>query len=312
MGAAPDRNRPKHQHWVPQFYLRYFATPASRDSDRPQVWIFSRRDEDGDEQLTHVRNVCGKRYLYSSLDAAGERQWALEDRLGDIEQLLSRIWPALAEDFVPLDEDSVRKGLSLFIAITHLRHPEVRQQVEEIHSKIVRSLESVPRNEDGSPNIGQVEYQGRLHDFDTTGWAEYLQWGKNDHDAFFAQAIQSEAANIAKLLMAKRWSVVCADQDTFITTDKPVALQHLSRATFGFRTPDVIVSFPLGPKRMLVMDDLHHEPANQYYPLKGGYGAAFNFTTWRNGSRFMITGRPVPEVLQELLDADFGADAPGS
>lgn len=83
MGADnKDRSRSKHQHWVPQFYLRCFATPESRGTKTPQVWIFSKHDEDGDERLTHVRNVCGRRYLYTPVDTDGQRKWDLDDRWG--------------------------------------------------------------------------------------------------------------------------------------------------------------------------------------------------------------------------------------
>ncbi len=58
--------------------------------------------------------------------------------------------------------------------------------------------------------------------------------------------------------------------------------------------------FPLSPKRLLVLDDKHSEPANQYYPLQKSAAASFNHAIWRNGSRFMITGRPIFEVLSEL------------
>lgn len=40
--------------------------------------------------------------------------------------------------------------------------------------------------------------------------------------------------------------------------------------------------------------------ADLYDPLKDANAASFNLTTWRNGSRFMITVRPVPEVLDEF------------
>jgi hypothetical protein len=58
----------------------------------------------------------------------------------------------------------------------------------------------------------------------------------------------------------------------------------LEREKFGFGTPGVMVTFPLGPKRMLVMDDMHHEPASQYYPPKDANAASFNLTTWRNAA----------------------------
>ncbi len=305
MGADhKDRSRSKHQHWVPQFYLRYFATPESRGTKAPQVWIFSKHDHDGDEQLTHVRNVCGKRYLYTPVDTDGQRRWDLDDRLGDVETLLAQIWPELAEGYVSLNDDSVRKGLSLFIALMHLRNPAVREEVERIHARIIALYEAAARKADGTPDVKEVEINGQVRELDSSGWHDYRSWGKDDHDRFFAHIVQSEAGRIAKILLSKRWSVVCSQDDAFITTDKPVSLHHLEREKFGFGTPGVMVTFPLGPKRMLVMDDLHHEPASQYYALKDANASSFNLTTWRNGSRFMITGRPVPEVLGEIISLD--------
>ena len=305
MGADhKDRSRSKHQHWVPQFYLRYFATPESRGTKAPQVWIFSKHDHDGDEQLTHVRNVCGKRYLYTPVDTDGQRRWDLDDRLGDVETLLAQIWPELAEGYVSLNDDSVRKGLSLFIALMHLRNPAVREEVERIHARIIALYEAAARKADGTPDVKEVEINGQVRELDSSGWHDYRSWGKDDHDRFFAHIVQSEAGRIAKMLLSKRWSVVCSQDDAFIATDKPVSLHHLEREKFGFGTPGVMVTFPLGPKRMLIMDDMHHEPASQYYALKDANAPSFNLTTWRNGSRFMITGRPVPEVLGEIISLD--------
>jgi hypothetical protein len=299
-----DRSRSKHQHWVPQFYLRYFATAQSRGTKTPQVWIFSKHDADGSEQLTHVRNVCGKRYLYTPVDTDGQRKWDLDDRLGNVETLLAQIWPELAEGYVSLEDDSIRKGLSLFVALMHLRNPAVREEVERIHGQIVALYEAGPRRADGTPDIQEVVINGQVREMNTSGWHDYRSWGIDDHDRFFAQIVQAETSHIAKTLLSKRWSVVCCDEDAFITTDKPVSLHHLGREGFGFGTPGTLVTFPLGPKRMLVMDDMHHEPANQYYSLKDANAGSFNLTTWRNGSRFMITGRPIPEVLGEIVSLD--------
>ncbi|MCI1711400.1 MAG: DUF4238 domain-containing protein [Chiayiivirga sp.] len=92
-----------------------------------------------------------------------------------------------------------------------------------------------------------------------------------------------------------------------MTTDKPVGLQHQQREKFGIETQGTIVTFPISPRRILILDDMHSEPANQYYPLTKGNGAAFNVTIWRSARRFLITGRPVTEVLEEMLVLDVGA-----
>jgi predicted heme/steroid binding protein len=298
------KNRSKHQHWVPQFYLRCFSTAETRGSDQPRVWIFSKDDADGNETLTSVRNVCGKRYLYSPIQPDGERNWELDERLDSLESLLGRIWRDVAIDFVSLDDPAIRKGLALFTAVMYLRNPEIRTQVERAHRRLVEFFESITCRADGTPDIQEVELNGQVYEVSTDGWQDFRSWGKNDHDRFFAQTVKSEAAKIAEMLMQKRWSIVCTDHEAFITTDKPVCMMHESQEKFGFGTSGTIVIFPLSPQRLLVMDDMHNEPANQYYPIKEFEAAAYNLMTWRGSGRFLITGRSIPEVLEEILSLE--------
>src|SRR5690349_15322055 len=103
--------RPVNQHWIPQFYLRRFATADSLRSRRPKVWIFSKHSDGGDPALTNVRNVCAWRYLYSPRGDDGQRDWNLEVKLGDLETTLAQIWPAVSSDFLDLGDASVRKAL---------------------------------------------------------------------------------------------------------------------------------------------------------------------------------------------------------
>lgn len=295
-------NRPKHQHWIPQFYLRHFATPESQGTDQPQVIIFSKDDGDGDESLTNVRNVCGKRYLYSPVGNDGQRVWDLEAKLGGLESTMSQIWHLMSEGFVDLGNESIRKGVSLFIATMHLRNPESRQLAERIHQDLVSIYELAPKKPDGSPDIESVMVSDKPVHLNTKGWEEYRFWGKNDHDHFFNKTIEAEAIRIAKILMAKRWSIIFSAEDAFITSDNPVVLQHQSRTVFGFVTPGLVVIFPIGPRRLLVIDDLGEEPPNQYYPLQPAAVGAINLGIWKAANRFMITGRPLPSVLAEIAE----------
>lgn len=308
--SLSHRSRSKHQHWVPQFYLRYFATPESRDSKTPQVWIFSKEHDDGDEQLTSVRNVCGKRYLYSPPQPDGGRDWSLDDRLTEVEGLLARVWPSLATDFVDLSDEHIRKALALFVSVTHMRHPDAREGVERMHASLVEFFESGPTDADGTPMIESVEVRGESCPFDTSNWQEYKSQGKDGHDREFARMIQWEVGSMAKRLLEKRWSILLSDRDTFVSSDKPVVLSHPNRERYGYGTKGVMIFFPISPSRLLVMDDLRDEPANQYYGLVPTNAGVVNMTIWRNATRFLITGRPVPEVLLEINSlAGTGGDA---
>lgn len=294
-------NRPKLQHWVPQFYLRYFATPETRNKKVAKAWVFSKHETDGEECLKRVREICGMNFLYTPKDEMGEIVWHLEDKLGSLEATMGLIWPKLANEFVDINDPALRKGLSLFVAVMQLRNPECRRSIERLHQQLVEFFESVPVRPDGNPAVTSLEIEGVTFELESHGWREYQAWGRNDHDRFFAHMVESAAIDLATLLMKKRWSVVFSESDIFITSDRPVVLHHQSRETFGFGTQDSIVTFPLSPRRMLVMDDLHAEPAGQYYPLKPSNAGAFNYSIWSKSSRFMVTGRVVHDVLSEIM-----------
>lgn len=247
-----------------------------------------------------VRNVCGKRYLYSPKQLDGSRNWALDDKLNDVEGLLGQIWPALATDFIDLSDEYIRKALSLFISITHMRHPDMRDALEGIHGDLVELFETGPLYPDGTPMIESAEHKGKSYRFDTTDWHAYKNQGKDGHDRAFAEAVRSEADRMAEHLLKKRWSILISNREVFVTSDKPVVLRHLARDRYGYGTKETIVTFPLSPSRLLVMDDLDSEPANQYYPLLEETIGAANMTTWHGARRFLITGRPIPEVLLEF------------
>jgi hypothetical protein len=295
-------NRPKNQHWVPRFYLRQFATPETREKDEAQIWMFSNQERDGDERLTNIKNVCARRYLYSPLDDSGQRDWALEEQLADLEAHLASLWRILAADLIDFGQADIRNVVALFVSVMHMRGPDTLHAVEEIHQRLVVLYETAPKNPDGTPNVEIVDASGKAQPLNTRGWEQYRTADANEHQRFFAQMVRSEAVRIAERLIQKRWCTLLAEDDAFVTSDRPVSVQHQSREVFGVGTPGSIVIFPLTPRRLLVMDDRHEQPPNLYYPLNRDSVGPLNSLIWRNG-RLLLTGRPVPEVLTELVSS---------
>lgn len=224
----------------------------------------------------------------------------MDDRLNDVEGLLGQVWPKLATDYVDLSDEHIRKALSLFVSATHMRHPDFRERVEQVHAGLVDFFGSGPMHADGTPMIDSVVVAGESRPFDTSRWHEYKNQGKDGHDREFVQIIQSGVGLMAERLLEKRWSILLSDHNTYVTSDKPVVLSHPSRDHYGYGTKGVIITFPISPSRLLVLDDLHNEPENQYYRLEPTNSGAVNMTIWRNSTRFLITGRPIPEVLLEI------------
>jgi hypothetical protein len=290
----------KAQHWVPQFYLRYFATPDTRETSRPRVWIFSKHG--GDPKLTSIRNVAAKSHLYTPKDASGSRDWQTEERLGDLESVVSRMWPELANGFVDLHEsDANRKALALFVSTLHLRHPRSARLTVEMHSQLVTFFETIPKDSAGNPLVVEFDRRGKVQPFDASGYAEYRSAGTERLRQVFVDDIRANAMWFAEALLEKRWSVVFSSEPVFITTDTPVTIVHRTQERFGIKTPGTVVSIPLSPTRVLLMDDRVDQPKGQYYPLGSHGPGPFNLEAWLSCERFMISPRSTDQVCAEMM-----------
>ena len=294
--------RPVNQHWVPQFYLREFAIPETRAAKEAYVWIFSRNEEDGIEKKTNIRNICAKRYLYSPRSDSGERDYEVDGMLNDLETILSQMWRDIAWDYVNLADEALRKAVSLFVANMYMRHPSNQELSKRVHSHLVKMYEQAPKKSNGIPNIDCFIHNGKKYEIDSSDWYSYNSWNENDHHAAFASLILKETYAITEILIKKRWSIGLIDAEYLITSDKPVSVQHQSRQIFGIGTLGAIITFPLSPTRILIMDDLYQEPCNQYYKIPKEKVGAFNYGIWCEVSRFLITGRPIPDVLSEMAE----------
>lgn len=291
---------PKQQHWVPRFYLRFFATPETAGGDEAQVWLLSK--DEGDPILANVRKVAGRRYLYSPKDERGSRDAELESKLADYENLLKGIWPQVAGDFVDFDGDKpIRKGLALFISLLFLRHPRRLDETEYIHRQLREQFDAMPKDQNGVPAVNEIKHKGVVSQFDPSGWEQYRDAGPEDLKRMFVGNIKRDATYLAEILMQKRWSVIYSERPVFITTDAPVMMLNSARERFGFTTPGTVVSFPLSPTRVLMIDDRKDQPSGRYYPLADNGPGVANGLAWRNCERFMISPRHPDEVCAEIL-----------
>jgi hypothetical protein len=271
----PPQNRSKHQHWVPQFYLNYFATPETRDTNGEQVWIIDKASDSRESKLTSVRNVCGKRYLYSPKNVNGQRDWSLDEKLNGIESDLGLIWPSLCEDTPSLTDTEIRDQLALFVAITHLRNLEIFN----LHDRTIKLRNRLY----GPLPAGRIKPGGP----DAT-----------DAGRMFTQMLILQTEQIAKKFSDMNWAMLLADEDIFITTDRPVGFLHRTLHKAGPGTKGAISLFPISPRRLLVMSD--GGSWDGYARLPAADAGMFNRALWQSAVRFAITGRSVEEVLQEI------------
>ena len=158
----------------------------------------------GEVEKLGISNIGVSKHLYSPIDDSGNRGHATETELSQVEQTLSEIWPSLADDFIDLSREPVRKGISLFLATLFLRHPDAFALQRRVRKQIIEFVQQAPKDREGSPDIEWLSVGEQRMRFDKELWASYVAANHNDEHRFFVEMVRSEAIRMAKHLMKKR------------------------------------------------------------------------------------------------------------
>lgn len=248
--------QPKLHHYVPQFYLRQWC------DKKGQLLVYPL---DGHQPFrTTPRNVAAECNLYTPLLGAVDVRDDHELWFAGWEGLFAKEWPDI---FDRGENPSTRKNLSRFLATLLIRHPSAREVVANFNDRLWALAE---RARDG----------GRIGIRDPYGEAEVTVADIHQYAARNADEIRTDwlrimpnvVRSIADDLFARKWGVFCTDDDSFITSDTPVAIHRGACRSdkFGIRTPGTFISFPISPRRFLVIADEWKFPFMHYKPCLSG------------------------------------------
>lgn len=275
-------------HWVAQSYLKAFAA----DGNGRRIWRFSRND--GEPELKRIDKVAVKFHLYAPAGTDGRRDDALEKKLADLENWFGDpVWKAVCNDFPDFSWEPLRKMVALLVAVTWLRTPRQFEFWKNMH----RQFADFFAQHDSLPDV--VEINDRRIKLDHSSWPAYRDATQEDMKAAWNEWL-GQSAEIAGMFMKMRWAILVSDEPVFITSDNPVTVGDTLGPHRGLKHPEAMVTFPLSPTRVLIMDNRHSEPANQFYPLKHD-PAATNMLIWRNAIEHMFSPRNPDEVCAEIF-----------
>jgi hypothetical protein len=289
---------PKKQHWVSRFYLKEFAIPETKNSKTPRLWAFSKSHYDREEpaQVSIYDAACHK-YMYSPLDNKGERDFHMENRFAEVENLVSQIWPQICYESINVSK-SARKIISLFIAITMLRDKKSFEIHNNMYHNMIKQIDTMPKDKSGQPCIDKVILKGKEYKVDCSGWFEFKNASKEDLKRSFVETIKDGAYEIANIILNRKWSYLLFSNPILATSDKPVITVNFQKDKYGVETEGTIIYFPLTPYRVLEIGGPRDD--NKYYKLDDQWGYCMNYILWTNGCRFMYAHRNTDEVLYEI------------
>jgi hypothetical protein len=281
------QQKKKRNHWIPQSYLRHFAA----DADRRKVWVLKRESRD-EPELKPIKKVATAFYLYAPRGTDG-RDYSFEDKLASLEQMFGGpFWDLITTDYIDLCDNTVRKALSLLVAVMYLRNPLHLEQMRTLHRQMVGSFSEFPDLPDA------VEIAGKTYELDKDSWPSYSNANEDDVKRMWLDNVGS-ATWLAEILMGMRWAILLSEEPVFITTDNPVVTLHPSLQFRGIKNAETSVVFPLSPTRLLHIDNRMSEPDGQYYPLRGSAGS-LNGLLWRYAIDAMYSPRHTDQVCVEI------------
>lgn len=133
------KNKPTKQHYVPQCYLRAFATPDSINDKEPLIWIFPRRERKG--KLDKVKNVLFAKDLYT-IDVGGEKDYSIEKSLGNIEGEYTTLYKDKIAKRLPLSKKE-HAVLCIFIGALMQRTLRHKDSVEKFLTEVIEKMEKI-------------------------------------------------------------------------------------------------------------------------------------------------------------------------
>lgn len=258
----------KNQHWVPQFYLRQFATPDSIAARTPKVWLWDKTTQCPLPSPVSVRNVCGQRYLYSPEDKSGARDPTVERVLGEVEDTASRIWPLLVEGELDLTDSEIKKFAARFISILHLRNVFLYRTIDkamELRDKLY-----------GAP---KPEFLASRKETDP----DPTHAGR-----FFVHTMFDKMNKFTDHLLEKPWMVLGMQDAEILTGDRPVIFTFKSRSLV-----DSELLFPLSPKHILATHGFGTQPKKYVASCPSTIATTTNLMVKSQALRFIVSPKPI-------------------
>lgn len=278
--------QPKLHHYVPQFYLRQWCDKA----DQLLVYPLDRRPP----FRTTPRNVAAECNLYTPVLGAANVRDDHEQWFAGWEGLFAKNWP---EIFDRGENSNTRKNLSRFLATLIIRHPFARDIVRDINEQL---WTLAGRAREGS----RIVIRGRCGAAEVSV-ADIHQYAARNADEIrtdWLRIMPNVVRSISDELLARKWGVFCTDADSVITSDTPVALHRgaCRRDKFGIGTPGTFISFPISPRRFLIIADEWRFPF-MHYKLDDECG--FIRHVIRSADRFIFAQRENRAIAQAIAIA---------
>ena len=287
-------SNPKRQHYVPTFYLEFFA------SEDGTFWVYDK--EGGPPRKQTPINTAVESYFYSVDTPEGEKNNYIEEELSKVESVTRPILAHWQTKGVRPQEREILQ-IAVFLALMHTRVPRSVQSAKEIGEALMTAMVKEWAEDDVEGMRKSWERFCEVHGKpETLTFEKVLEFARSpEKSAQFRIELNKKAAlgmsmeqtmAVRDQLLEMNWCLCTApSQSFFITSDTPLnvfAPTGEDTAIFGggLRRPGAEVALPLSPDVCLLLTWRHTQKRRR---VKKNTVSEINRRTAFMAERFVIS-----------------------
>jgi len=266
----------KRQHIIPQLHLKHFAGHAPNG----HVWTYDATAEEP-RSATPV-NTAVETHFYSVEMEDGTMNPLMDDYITDVEGKAEPIYRDIIEGKIP-GEDQEKADFSTFLAVMYFRTTAMRKMAAELYARQIQIQTYATAAHEGAFETHIRRYEKAEGREISDEEKEIIRKGMLNPGEYVSLDVPKERTMIAMqgadklmdILFQMKWSVGEAEHGFLITSDNPV-MRRTNRKTHhpiygdhGFLNKTAQVTFPLSPKRLLILT--WKDSISEIFPIPRGH-----------------------------------------
>ncbi len=247
-----SKNRTKRQHYVPRFYLAYFADAEG------MVWTYD--TERNEVRAGTPENTAVETNFYSVRDEADEYVDALEEWLSGVEDKAAPLYPKVLKG--ELLDGQEKADFSVFLSSLYTRSPAMFRAISELTGIVAQEVTGIALSE-------RKRFEHSMDKFDAE---EGKTTAPEERDVIFEflndkyvlevdrkMGLKGMGATdrLTDIFFRMNWMVVECQRQHLITSDNPVVRltpyedYHPISGDGAFSNKRTYVTVPLTPSKLL-------------------------------------------------------------
>ncbi|WP_456442250.1 DUF4238 domain-containing protein [Psychroserpens sp.] len=233
----------KHQHFIPQTYLRKFA--HSNKEDKYLVYAYNKLDNKTKSNIS-VKDICVDTDLYTLNHLPGEEKYRIEDFFNEsIESNYPKVYDLLVKKkkkFITGEE----RTLVLYTTLSmYFRTPKILNQFVNFSSKLIEDLKK-------DKDIETINFLGNNFSLSDKSIGKLRKEIKEKHRIDYVQTQLLLLNDFVKHKAFDGFAILeLVGEQEFITSDNPVIIDNLSSYGFDLFDPGNTIYIPLDNKHAL-------------------------------------------------------------